>query len=279
MLKLNLKKPIVFFDLEATGLNVVTDRIVQIAMIKYFPGKAEPETIVELVNPEMPISEEAIAVHGITNAQAKEASTFQEQADRFWTFVEDADLAGYNSDRYDIPMLMEEFARAGYDLSLDDRKTIDVQQIFYKKEPRTLEAAYRFYCNKKLEGAHDALVDVVATVEVLNGQIDKYTFGTEPSSEEASNDGQAELFGAPTSSENTVEEISAFTKDKTVIDVTRRLKYNDKNEVVFNFGKYKGMTVRSVFSRDPQYYEWIIKKDFSTQVKKMVKKIKDGLTG
>ena len=173
-MKFNLSKDIVFFDIEATGLNVVKDRIIQLAMIKYRPGADEAEEWTSLINPgPVMISEEAYRVHGISAQMVANKPRFEQLADKIWDFIGDADLGGYNSDRFDIPMLMEEFARAGKDFNLENRNTVDAQKIFYKMEPRTLSAAYRLYCGKELENAHDALEDVRATVEVLKGQIEK----------------------------------------------------------------------------------------------------------
>ena len=261
----NLDKNLVFFDIEATGLNVIRDRIIQIALIKFEPGQLLPTELTLLVNPgPVLISEEAFAVHGISSAMLANKPTFQQVAQQLWDFIGEADLAGYNSDRFDIPMLMEEFARSGFDFNLDSRKTIDVQKIFYKMEPRTLAAAYKMYCGKQIENAHDALADVRATVEVLQGQIDKYQ-----NVDYTDSDG------------NTIEEpvrndmnaLAAFTNDKRTVDVTQRLKYNPQGKIVFNFGKYQGQVVSEVLANDKQYYHWILEKDFSAQVKQIVKKL------
>jgi len=173
-MQLNLDRDVVFFDIEATGLNVIRDRIVQIALIKYFKSGKPAEELMLMINPSMPISEEAIAVHGITPDMLKNKPVFAQVADQLWDFIGDADLGGYNSDRYDIPMLMEEFSRVGKELNTSHRRTVDVQKIFYKMEPRTLVAAYKYYCGKPLADAHDALADVRATVDVLGGMIEKY---------------------------------------------------------------------------------------------------------
>ncbi|HRW76242.1 MAG TPA: 3'-5' exonuclease, partial [Saprospiraceae bacterium] len=169
-----LKKDLVFFDLEATGLHVIRDRIVQIALIKYFSDGRAPEEKCMLINPGIPISEEAMAVHGITPEDVRNKPTFPQVAKEIFDFIGDADLAGYNSNRFDIPFLMEEFDRAGMDFRIDHRRLIDVQRIFYRMEPRTLKAAVKFYCNRDFEDAHDALEDVRATIDVLSGQIDMY---------------------------------------------------------------------------------------------------------
>ena len=261
----NLEKDLVFFDIEATGLNVVKDRIIQIAMVKYSPGKETPEELTLLINPGMVlISEDAFKVHGISSAMVANKPTFDQLADKIWNFMGDADLAGYNSDRFDIPMLMEEFARVGKELSLDNRKTVDVQKIFYKMEPRTLSAAYKMYCQKEIENAHDALADVKATVEVLIGQIERYK-----DTDYIDGDG----FTHPAPIKNDVNSLASFTNDSRTVDVTQRLKYNSRGEIVFNFGKYNGQKVTDVLSRDKQYYKWILEKDFSAQVKQIVRKI------
>jgi len=261
----DLKKNIVFFDIEATGLNVVKDRIVQIALIKFVSGQEEPEQLEMLLNPgPVMISEEAFQVHGISPAMVANKPTFDKAAQQLWDFIGDADLAGYNSDRYDIPMLMEEFARCGYELSLENRKTVDVQKIFYKMEPRTLSAAYKMYCDKTIENAHDALADVVATVEVLQGQITKYK-------DVDYMDGDGYTTPAPIN--NNIGSLAAFTNDARTVDVTQRLKYNKNGDIVFNFGKYIGKNAAETLVKDKQYYNWILNKDFSAQVKQIVKKL------
>ena len=261
----NLEKPIVFFDIEATGLNVVKDRIIQLAMIKYVPGQLLPDEMTLLINPgPVLISEEAFAVHGISAQMLANKPTFDQVADKIWEFIGNSDLAGYNSDRFDIPMLMEEFARVGKEFSLDNRDTIDVQKIFYKMEPRTLAAAYKLYCDKEMENAHDALADVKATVEVLKGQIHRYE-----NVDYVDSDGKKHKDAI----RNDMKALAEFTNDSRTVDVTQRLKYNSKGDIVFNFGKYNGRKVVDVLSRDRQYYNWILEKDFSAQVKQIVKKI------
>ncbi len=261
----NLEKDIVFFDIEATGLNVIKDRIIQLALIKYTKEKPQGEELTLMINPgPVLISEEAFNVHGISAQMVANKPTFDQVADTVWDFIGDADLGGYNSDRFDIPMLMEEFARAGKELSLENRRTIDVQKIFYKMEPRTLSAAYKVYCNKEIENAHDALEDVRATVEVLKGQIKRYENVDWV-------DGDGFTHTAPIKNDMTA--IAAFTNDKRTVDVTQRFKYNKNGEIVFNFGKYNGQIAAEVLTRDKQYYHWIMDKDFSAQVKQIVKKI------
>lgn len=263
-MEFNLDRDIVFFDIEATGLNVITDRIVQIALIKYLKDGGQPEELELLINPKMPISPEAQAVHGFSNEQLADKPTFFQVAREIYKFIGDADLAGYNSDRFDIPMLVEELYRCGYDLELETRRTIDVQKIFYRMEPRTLKAALQFYCGKELEGAHDALADVRATVDVFKGQIRKY---------EGVDHYDGDGFKTEAPIKNDMESISKFTRNDNVIDITMRLKYNQKGDIVFNFGKYKGREIKSVFREDTSYSTWILERDFSVQVKKVVAKI------
>lgn len=260
----NLKRDLVFFDVETTGLNVLRDRILQIAIIKYFKDRKEPETLKMLINPGIPISEESMKVHGITPADVASKPTFKQVAGKLFDFIGDADLAGYNSNRFDIPMLMEEFYRAGYDFNIDHRRLIDVQRLFYKMEPRTLRAAYKFYCGKELTDAHDALADVQATVDVLKGQIERYK-NTDYE------DDSGNVIEQPV--KNDMQAIHEFTNDLKIIDVTQRLKYNSEGKIVFNFGKYINQEVSQVLDRDKQYYNWIMEKDFSVQVKKTLEKI------
>jgi len=260
----DLKKDIVFFDIESTGLNVVRDRIVQIALIKYFKDGKPPQELEMLINPGIPISQEAMDVHGITPDKLKNKPIFREVAQKIFDFIGEADLAGYNSDRFDIPILMEELARVGLVLDIEKRRTIDVQKIFYKMEPRTLKAAYRLYCNAELEGAHDALADVRATAEVLKGQIQRYN-GVDHI------DGDGFKTVAPI--KNDMEALHEFTSDFSIIDVTMRLKRNKQGEIVFNFGKYVNQSVIEVLKRDFNYYRWILEKDFSFQVKQIVKNL------
>ncbi len=260
----NLDKDIVFFDLEATGLNVVRDRIVQIALIKYTKNNPEPQELEMMINPGIPISQEAIQVHGITPNMVRNKPTFAQVAEEIYNFIGDADLSGYNSDRFDIPMLMEEFYRAGIDFSLDKRKLIDVQKIFYKMEPRTLKAAYKFFCGEKLENAHDALADVRATVAVLKGQITRYQ-------DEDYEDADGNVTTRPV--QNDMKSIAEFIKDNSTVDVTQKLKYNADGVIVFNFGKYAGQPAAKLLYEDRQYLNWILDKEFSAQVKQTVKRI------
>jgi DNA polymerase-3 subunit epsilon len=263
-IEFNLKKELVFFDIESTGLNILKDRIIQIALIKYYPGNIEPVEKQYLLNPGVPISEDAFKVHGISVDMVRNKPSFKDIAEELFEWIGDADLAGYNSDRFDIPMLMEEFARVGLELDIDHRNTVDVQKIFYKMEPRTLRAALKLYCNKNLEGAHDALADVRATVDVLKGQMVKYE-GVDYE------DGDGFIHPAPI--KNDVKLLADFTSRGDQVDVTNRLKYNPEGKIVFNFGKNIGRPVVEVFTKDRQYYQWMMQKDFSNQVKQIITKI------
>ena len=263
-IKFNLDRDLVFFDLESTGLNVMKDRIVQIALIKYPKEGGEPIEKEMLVNPGIPISEESIAIHGITPEKVANKPTFIQVAHEINDFIGNADLSGYNSDRFDIPMLMEEMARAGIDFDIDNRRAIDVQKIFYKMEPRTLVAALKYFCGKKLEDAHNALADVRATVDVLKGQLIMYQ-------ETDYVDGDDYTTERPI--KNDMAAIAKFIGDTRTVDATQRFKYNHQGEIVFNFGKYVGQPAAELLFKDRHYLNWILEKDFSTQVKKIVEKI------
>lgn len=262
----NLEKDIVFFDIESTGLNILKDRIVQIALIKYFADGSSPAELELLVNPTIPIPEESIAVHGITQDKIADKPKFGEVAKKIFEFIGDADLAGYNSDRFDVPILAEELARQGIDLGVENRRCIDIQKIFYKMEPRTLRAAYQLYCGRTLENAHDALTDVRATIDVFKGQLKKYD-GVDYE------DGDGFITQAPI--RNDISAIHEFTYDDRVVDYTNRIRKNANGNLIFNFGKYQNQEVKEVFRRDRNYYHWIMEKDFSAQVKKIAKKTMD----
>lgn len=255
-----LKRDLVFLDIETTGLNVIKDRIIQIALIKYTRDSDEPVELETLINPGIPISPESVKITGITPEILKNKPTFGQVAEKIFKFIGDADLSGYNSDRFDIPILIEEFNRAGYDFDISKRNLIDVQKIFYKMEPRTLKAAYKFYCNAELENAHDALADVRATAEILKGQIEKYR-NTDFKDE------NGYITEKPIS--NDLAQLAKFLADHSTLDVTQRLRYDINGEVVFNFGKYIGQHVGKTLYEDRQYYQWIQEKEFSVQVKKL----------
>jgi DNA polymerase III subunit epsilon len=262
--KLNLIKDLVFFDIESTGLNVIRDRIVQIALIKYSKDGESTEELNLLINPQIPISEESIAIHGITPEMLADKPTFEQVGQQIFDFIGDADLAGYNSDRFDVPMLMEELARVGLDLGIEHRNLIDVQKIFYKMEPRTLKAAYSLYCGKELIDAHDALADVRATADVFKGQLIKYQATDHV-------DGDGYITETPIS--NDIPKIAEFLYDKGSLDVTQRLRFDTNGTIVFNFGKHIGQPVAKTVYNDRQYFHWIMDKDFSYQVKKIVRRL------
>lgn len=249
-MQLNLKNPLVFFDLETTGIDIVRDRIVEISYIKVYPNGKE-ETKTQRINPGMPIPPASTAIHGITDDDVKNCPHFKEIAKTLAAQIEGCDLAGYNSNRFDIPMLAEEFLRADVNVDLTKRKFIDVQTIFHKMEQRTLSAAYKFYCNKLLENAHTASADTMATYEVLKAQLDRYP----------------EL-------ENDVTFLSKFSSFNNNVDFAGRMVYNDKGQEVFNFGKHKGQLVTEVFASDPNYYAWMMNGDFPLNTKQKLTEIK-----
>jgi DNA polymerase-3 subunit epsilon len=249
-MELNLKNPMVFFDLETTGVNVASDRIVEISWLKIqTDGKESIKT--HLVNPTIPIDPRAIAIHGITDEDVKDKPTFSDLARTLAKEFEGCDFAGYNSNKFDIPLLAEEFLRADVDFDLRKRKFIDVQVIFHKMEQRTLSAAYKFYCKKVLEDAHSAEADTLATYEILKAQLDHY--------EHLQND---------------VDYLSVFSTQNRSVDLAGRIIYNDKDIEVFNFGKYKGEPVEEVLKKDPGYFGWILKGDFPLYTKKVLTNIK-----
>ncbi len=249
-MKLNLKNPLVFFDLETTGTNIVTDRIVEISYHKVYPNGRE-ETKTMRINPQMPISPTSTAIHGISDEDVKDCPTFKDVAKEIVRDIEGCDLAGYNSNRFDIPLLAEELLRADIDIDLMKRKFVDVQVIFHKMEQRTLSAAYKFYCHKDLTDAHTAEADTLATYEVLQAQLDRYP----------------EL-------QNDIDFLAKFTAQTNNVDFAGRIVYNEKGEEVFNFGKYKGKKVTDVFNTDIGYYGWMMSSDFSLHTKKVLTSIK-----
>ena len=249
-MQLKLKNPLVFFDLETTGTNIVSDRIVEISYLKISPnGMEESKTM--RINPGCPIPAESSAIHGIYDQDVANAPVFKAVAKNIAKDIEGCDLAGYNSNRFDIPLLAEEFLRAGVDIDLNKRKFVDVQTIFHKMEQRTLSAAYKFYCDKSLENAHTAEADTMATYEVLKAQLDRYP--------ELQNDVAF------------LADYSSFNKN---VDFAGRMVYDDKGVEVFNFGKYKGMSVSDVLKRDPGYYSWILNSDFTLNTKATLTKIR-----
>ena len=248
-MNLQLKRPIIFFDLETTGVDTSHDRIVEISMVKVgVDGEKQVKT--RRINPEMPIPAEATAVHGISDEDVKDEPTFKQIAKSLAQFIEGCDFGGFNSNRFDLPMLVEEFIRAGVDVDFKRRKYIDVQNIFHKKEQRTLVAAYKFYCDKNLENAHSAEADTMATYEVLEAQIERYgDIG------------------------NTVDELAEFSTHGQSVDFAGRIAINEKGEEVFTFGKYKGRTVVEIFEKEPSYYSWLQNGDFPQYTKKIFTEI------
>ncbi|MFM7839242.1 MAG: exonuclease domain-containing protein [Chitinophagaceae bacterium] len=245
---LRLHKPLVFIDLETTGINLGTDRIIEIALVKISP---DGQRVVKrkLLNPEIPIPAASSAVHGITDAMVRDAPTFKQVANEIKQFIEGCDLAGYNSNRFDLPLLVEEFLRAGQTFDLVGRKLLDIQRIFHTMEQRTLSAAYKFYCNKNLEGAHGAEVDALATCEILEAQLTRYPqLGEE------------------------LESILKVIGEEEIVDFARRF-VMEKGVEVFNFGKHKGRPVTEVLRTEPQYYDWMMRGDFPLHTKQKLTEI------
>ena len=250
-MQLNLKRPIVFFDIESTGLNVATDRIVELCVVKVLPN-GDTEIKTRRVNPTIPISPEAQAVHGISNDDVKDCPTFKQIARSLATQLEGCDLAGFNSNRFDVPLLAEEFLRADIDFDMSKRKFIDVQIIYHRKEPRTLAAAYKFYCDKELVDAHSAEADTRATYEVLKSQLQHYP--------------------------DLVNDIDTLSKDygsfNNNVDFAGRIVYDENQTEVFNFGKHKGKPVADILKREPSYYGWMMDGDFPLNTKQVLTQIR-----
>jgi DNA polymerase-3 subunit epsilon len=246
---LSLSRPIAFIDLETTGVNLSSDRIVEIAIIKLMPDNTRSVKR-KLLNPEMAIPKQSSDIHGITDDMVKDAPTFKQSGNEIKQFLDNCDLGGYNSNRFDIPILMEEFLRAGMDVDLSNRKMIDVQHIFYSMEPRTLSAAYKFYCQKDLINAHSAEADISATIDVLMSQMSRY-----------------QNLG------NTIDSILGVIGEEKIVDYARRFSYDSNGVEVFNFGKYKGKAVSEVLKSEPQYYDWMMKGDFPLHTKQKLTEI------
>lgn len=250
-MKLNLKKPLVFFDLETTGTNIAHDRIVEISLLKIYPDGTE-EVKTRRINPQMPIPAEATAIHHITDEDVKDCPSFKQVAKSLATLIEGCDLAGFNSSRFDIPMLAEEFLRSGVEIDFSKRTLVDVQIIFHRKEERTLKAAYKFYCDKNLEDAHSAEADTRATYEVLKAQIERYP-----------------------DLQNDIESLSKeYSSYQNNVDLAGRIVRDDKGEEVFNFGKHKGKPVREVLRNEPSFYSWMMEADFPLNTKQVLTKIR-----
>ena len=249
-MELKLSKPICFFDLETTGIDITKDRIVEISILKVYPnGNKESKTW--LVNPTIPIPKAASDVHGITDERVAGEPTFKELAKQIHNMIKDSDLAGYNSDRFDIPLLAEEMLRAEVDFDLGNRVSVDVQTIFHKMEQRTLSAAYKFYCGKDLIDAHTASADTNATYEILKAQLDRYD-----------------------NLENNIKKLSEFTYRKQIADFAGFIGYNDKGEEIFTFGKHKGKRIEDIFDEEPGYFGWLLSADFPLYTKKILTAIK-----
>ena len=249
-MELKLTRPICFFDLETTGINVAKDRIVEISILKVYPnGNKESKTW--LVNPEMQIPDEVIAIHGISNEKVAHEPTFQMLSKEIYNLIKDSDLGGFNSDRFDIPLLAEEMLRADIDFDMKNMVSVDVQTIFHKMEKRTLEAAYKFYCNKELTDAHSAEADTQATYEVLLSQLDRYP----------------EL-------ENDVKKLAEFSTHKKTADFAGFIVLDEDQEEIFSFGKHKGRKVLEVLDKEPGYFGWILNADFPLYTKKVLTQIK-----
>jgi DNA polymerase III subunit epsilon len=249
-LELNLRRPIAFIDLETTGINVSSDRIVEISVLKINPNGKE-EWMTTRVNPEMSIPQKSSAIHGITDKDVADAPTFKEIAKNLATFLEGTDLAGFNAIKFDIPLLAEEFLRVNIDFSFRKRKYVDAQVIFHKKEQRTLSAAYLFYCNRELENAHSSEADTKATYEVLKAQLDRYT-----------------------DLDNDVEKLAEYSSFNNIADFAGRIIFDENGTEIFNFGKHKGKPVETVFRDEPSYYSWMMNGEFPLYTKKILTEIK-----
>lgn len=248
--RLKLDRPLIFFDLETTGTDVVKDRIIEMSLIKVYPdGREEKKN--RRINPGIPIPPASTAVHHITDEDVKDEPTFAKIAKSLFEIFEGCDIAGFNSNKFDIPLLMEEFSRCGIKFDIAGRHLIDVQNIYHKMEPRTLVAAYRYYCGKDLEGAHSALADTEATYEVLKEQIQKYS-----------------------DLENNVEALSKISGSGRNLDLAARIVLNDNDEPIFNFGKHKGKTIKDVLKKDPSFFAWIMQGDFPKNTKDVVTQLK-----
>jgi len=245
-MKLAITRPLAFLDLEATGLTIGFDRIVEISVVKVSPS-GERSTLTQRLNPEMPIPAVVSAIHGITDADVADMPTFKQFAPALLNFFGNSDLAGYNSNKYDIPLLVDEFIRAEVDFDFRSRRLIDVQNIFHKMEQRTLAAAYKFYCEKELVNAHSAEADIFATLEVFESQLERYP--------ELNKD---------------VDFLHKFCSMNNNVDLAGRIVMNDKKQECFNFGKHKGKTVEEVFAKEPSYYDWMMQGDFPAETKQVI---------
>lgn len=259
-MQLALKNPLLFFDIESTGLNVASDRIVEISLVKVSPAAPGQPNDVEVktrrINPTIPITPGAQAVHGISDEDVKDCPTFKQLAKSLAKLMEGCDIAGYNSLKFDIPMLAEEFLRAGVEFDFRKRKLVDVQNIFHKKEQRTLKAAYKFYCGQNLDNAHSAEADTMATYEVLEAQLDRYAHDEEDPLQ------------------NDVAWLAKYSCQSRFVDYAGRIVLNDDDVPVFNFGKHRGKPVAEVLKKEPSYYSWMMEGDFTLDTKQQLTKIK-----
>ncbi len=262
-MELNLNRPLAFFDLETTGINVTTDRIVEISIVRAnVNGSTDIKTM--RINPTIPIPKEVTAIHGITDEDVKDMPTFDQVAHELGQFLHNCDLAGYNSNKFDIPLLVEEFLRSGVDFDIKNRRFVDVQNIFHRMEPRTLSAAYKFYCQKDLINAHSAEADTLATYEILKSQLDRYA-GQEYKDSKGN-------ISVPVL--NDVSALHDFSFSSRSVDLVGHIVYDEKKVEVFNFGKHKGKPVEDVFKMEPSYYDWMMKSLFPLSTKKVITAIK-----
>lgn len=246
----SLKKPLVFFDLETTGISTSKDRIIELYLLKIMPDESENH-FHQFFNPGIPIPPEATAVHGIKDEDVKNEPSFAEKADEVNLFLENCDFAGFNSNKFDVPILVEEFYRAGLELNIEERKFIDVMRIFHTMEPRNLSAAYKFYCLNELDNAHSAKFDTIATFDIFKAQLERYP-----------------------NIDKTVEGLHKLSASNGQVDLAGRIIMNSKNEEIFNFGKHKGKRVIDVFKTEPSYYNWIMDSDFAVDTKNKITKIR-----
>lgn len=261
-ISLNLSRPLAFFDLETTGTNVVTDRIVEISILRVMPD-GSTDSMTRLVNPTIPIPAEVTAIHGIKNEDVAGAPTFAQLAPTLESFLKNCDLAGYNSNKFDVPMLIEEFLRCNVQFDIKKRRLIDIQNIFHKMEPRTLKAAYKFYCGKDLVGAHEAEADTRATYEILLSQIERYK-----GVDYEDRDGKT---SRPVV--NDVQALHEFSYNHNNADLVGHIGFNRQGKEIFNFGKHKNRLVEDVFLHEPQYYDWMMKADFPLSTKNLIQQI------
>lgn len=250
-MKLKLERPIVFFDLETTGVNVINDRIIEISILKVHPDGLE-ESKTRRINPGIPIPPASSEVHGIMDEDVKDCPLFAQVARSLYQWIEGCDIAGFNSNRFDVPLLVEELLRAGVEVDLSRRRFVDVQTIYHKMERRTLEAAYRFYCDKTLDNAHSAEADTRATYEILMAQLDRYP-------EELTND---------------VDFLAEFSSYGRMVDFAGMLAYNDQDEIIINFGKHKGRVLAEVLSSEPSYYHWVMGASFTLDTKNWFSRVR-----